>query len=108
MGDGILKHSTFLVQNGVWIWATEGLNDHSMIGTSLWVPAQLSRLGTRAKTQKAGRATGVRSQARRLRGRGVGCRLRLASYDADRASDGGDQVQTDGHAVELRQRIATT
>lgn len=37
-------------QDGVWIWASERMHNHSMIGTSSWVPAYLGDwVGTRVK-----------------------------------------------------------
>jgi len=48
----------------VWIWLAERLDDHSMTGTSLWVPVQLGNwLEIREKKRKASRASDVRSQA---------------------------------------------
>jgi len=51
-------------KTAVWICSAERLGNHSMAGTSLWVPARLgNRSGTREKKQKASRAQDVRSQA---------------------------------------------
>jgi len=48
----------------VWIWWIARSNNHSMIGTSVWVRARLGNWsGATVKKQKAKRASDVRSQA---------------------------------------------
>jgi len=77
-------------KTAVWIWVAERLHNHSMIGTSLWVPARPGHwLGTREKKRKASRAAGVRSQARRSLGRGP-CLISFgrSEEDADQEAQG--------------------
>lgn len=93
----------------MWIWVAERVHNHSMIGTSLWVPAQPGNwLGTREKKRKASRASDVRSQAPEPVRMNV---VMSASVDitASRAGSqgGGHRVQSGDRAAELRQGLHT-
>jgi len=95
-------------KTAVWIWVAERLHNHSMIGTSLWVPARPGHwLGTREKKRKASRASDVRSQAPEPVRTNVAMSASVDSA-ASRAGSrgGGHRVRSGDRATELKAGFA--